>query len=204
MLAQWFDNEQGGGQGDSTLVDFGKQDDVTFFLMLEGILEEMAEIITDHIFPRFVDWNFGSGKYPRFKWGPLTEEAKAAIQDTFDKLAAAGPQANVTPEFMLDLEQRLAEDFGFSHRLRQDQAGPGEAAAADAAADAGPGPDDAAPAPAWRWPGRQGRRLPPPAVPAAPALPRQAATARRRSRPAGAGLGGGAARGRRSCRGRGS
>jgi hypothetical protein len=113
VLAQWFDNEQGGGQGDSTLVDFGKQDDVTFFLMLEGVLEEMAEIITDHIFPRFVDWNFGSGKYPRFKWGPLTEEAKAAIQDTFDKLAAAGPQANVTPEFMLDLEQRMSEDFGF-------------------------------------------------------------------------------------------
>jgi hypothetical protein len=113
VLAQWFDNEQGGGQGDSTLVDFGKQDDVTFFLMLEGILTEMAEVITTHIFPRFVDWNFGSGKYPQFKWGPLTEEAKAAIQDTFDKLATAGQQANVTPEFMLDLEERLAQDFGF-------------------------------------------------------------------------------------------
>jgi hypothetical protein len=113
VLAQWFDNEQGGGQGDSTLVDFGKQDDVTFFLMLEGILEEMAQVINDHIFPRFVDWNFGSGKYPQFKWGPLTEEAKAAIQDTFDKLATAGPQANVTPEFMLHLESRMAQNFGF-------------------------------------------------------------------------------------------
>ncbi len=113
VLAQWFDNEQGGGQGDSTLVDFGKQDDVTYFLMLEGILEEMAAIINDHIFPRFVDWNFGSEKYPQFKWGPLTEEAKSAIQDTFDKLATAGQQANVTPEFMLELEQRLATDFGF-------------------------------------------------------------------------------------------
>jgi Protein of unknown function (DUF935) len=113
VLAQWFDNEQGGGQGDSTLVDFGKQDDVTFFLMLEGILEEMAQIITEEIFPRFVDWNFGTGKYPTFKWGPLTEEAKAAIQDTFDKLATAGMQANVTPEFMLELEQRQATNFGF-------------------------------------------------------------------------------------------
>ena len=113
VLAQWFDNEQGGGQGDSTLVDFGKQDDVTYFLMLEGILEEMAQIITEHIFPRFVDWNFGSGLYPKFKWGPLTEEAKAAVQDTFDKLATAGQQANVTPEFMLSLEQRQAEAFGF-------------------------------------------------------------------------------------------
>jgi Protein of unknown function (DUF935) len=113
VLAQWFDNEQGGGSGDSTLVDFGKQDDVTFFLMLEGILEEMARVINDHIFPRFVDWNYGSGKYPQFKWGPLTQEAKAAIQDTFDKLATAGPQANVTPEFMLNLESRMAADFGF-------------------------------------------------------------------------------------------
>ena len=124
VLAQWFDNEQGGGQGDSTLVDFGKQDDVTFFLMLEGILEEMAEVITNFIFPRFVDWNFGTGKYPRFKWGPLTEEAKSAIQDTFDKLAAAGQQANVTPEFMLHLEQRLSEDFGFDidyDKIRRDR-----------------------------------------------------------------------------------
>jgi hypothetical protein len=113
VLAQWFDNEQGGGQGDSTLVDFGKQDDVTYFLMLEGILEEMAQVVTDHIFPRFVDWNFGSGKYPQFKWGPLTEEAKSAIKDAFLQLAVAGQQANVTPEFMLALEQREATDFGF-------------------------------------------------------------------------------------------
>jgi hypothetical protein len=113
VLAQWFDNEQGGGQGDSTLVDFGKQDDVTFFMMLEGILEEMAQVINDQIFPRFVDWNFGSEKYPQFKWGPLTAEQKGAIQDTFDKLATAGMQANVTPEFMLELESRLAQDFGF-------------------------------------------------------------------------------------------
>jgi Protein of unknown function (DUF935) len=113
VLAQWFDNEQGGGQGDSTLVDFGKQDDVTFFLQLEGILEEMAQIINEHIFPRFVDWNFGTEKYPQFKWGPLTKEQKGAIQDTFDKLATAGMQANVTPEFMLDLEGRMAADFGF-------------------------------------------------------------------------------------------
>lgn len=116
ILAQWFDAESGGGagQGDSTLVDFGKQNDVTFFQMLEGIMEEMAEVIDQHIFPRFVDWNFGTEKYPRWKWGPLTAEQKAAIQDTFDKLAVAGQNANVTPEFMLDLEQRMAAELGFN------------------------------------------------------------------------------------------
>lgn len=115
VLAQWFDSESGAGagQGDSTLVDFGKQNDTTFMMMLEGILEEMAEVINDHIFPRFVDWNFGSGKYPRFKWGALTAEQKAAIQDTFDKLAVAGQTANVTPEFMLELEHHMSDELGF-------------------------------------------------------------------------------------------
>jgi hypothetical protein len=113
ILAQWFDQQQGGGQGDSSLVDFGKQSDVTFMMMLDGILEEMAEVITQHIFPRFVDWNFGTGLYPQFKWGPLTGEQKAAIQDTFDKLSTAGQNANVTPQFMLELEKKLSAEFGF-------------------------------------------------------------------------------------------
>jgi hypothetical protein len=139
VLAQWFDTEQGGGQGDSTLVDFGKQDDVTFFMMLEGILEEMAQVINDHIFPRFVDWNFGSEKYPQFKWGPLTAEQKGAIQDTFDKLATAGMQANVTPEFMLELEAAQARDFGFDldyDKIKKDREKQAAAAAKTQAAQA--------------------------------------------------------------------
>jgi hypothetical protein len=113
VLAQWFDETQGSGQGDSALVDFGNQDDATWLMMLEGLLDEMSQVIDNHVFPRFIDWNFGSGKYPHFTFGPLTAEQKAAIQDTFDKLAVAGQTANVTPEFMLELEQRMAEELGF-------------------------------------------------------------------------------------------
>lgn len=113
ILAEWFDQNQGSGSGDSTLVDFGQQDTNTFMMMLDGVLEEMAEVINHHIIPRFIDWNFGSGKYPDFKWGPLTSEQKAALQDTFDKLATAGQQANITPEFMLELEKKMSADFGF-------------------------------------------------------------------------------------------
>ena len=112
VLAQLVRRDQGAGAGDTSLVDFGKQDDATFLMMLDGILTEMSEVFDNHVFPRFVDWNFGSGKYPTFKWGELTAEQKAAIQDSFDKLAVAGQTANVTPEFMLELEQRMAEDLG--------------------------------------------------------------------------------------------
>lgn len=111
LLAEWFDEQQGGGQGDTELVDFGKQSDASYMMMLEAILEEMGYIISNHILPRFVDWNFGSSKYPRWVWGTLTSEQKSAIQDTFDKLAAA-PQANVSPEFMVQLEKKMAVSLG--------------------------------------------------------------------------------------------
>ena len=76
MLAAWFDDAQGAGQGDSALVDFGKQDDATWLMMLDGMLEEMNEVIDHHIFPRFIDWNFGSEKYPEFKWGRADRRAE--------------------------------------------------------------------------------------------------------------------------------
>lgn len=112
VLAPWFDENQGGGSGETTLVDFGQQSDAAYLMMLESVLEDMAGIIHGQIFPRFIDWNFGTGKYPVFKFGALTAEQKAAIQQTFDTLAAAGPQANVTPEFMLELEQKFAQELG--------------------------------------------------------------------------------------------
>jgi hypothetical protein len=112
VLAPWFDEQQGQGSGESTLVDFGNQDTASWMMMLESILEEMASVITDHILPRFIDWNFGSGKYPLWKWGTLTAEQKAAINDTFDKLSTAGQTANVSPEFMVQLEKKMAVDLG--------------------------------------------------------------------------------------------
>jgi hypothetical protein len=112
VLAQWFDDDQGGGDGETSLVDFGKQSDATFMMMLDSILEDMAQFIDNQIFPRFIDWNFGSGLYPHFKWGQLSAEQKAAVQETFTQLAAAGQTANVTPDFMLELEQKMAEELG--------------------------------------------------------------------------------------------
>ena len=142
VLAAWFDQDQGAGQGDSSLVDFGNQDDATWLMMLETVLEEIAEVIDSRIFPRFVDWNFGSGKYPQFKWGELTAEQKAAIQDTFDKLAAAGADRQRHPGVHARAGGADGRGSGPGHRLRQDQEGPGEAA--EAHGPAGPGADAAA------------------------------------------------------------
>ena len=111
ILAPFFDTEQGSG-GDSSLVDFGKQDDSLFMLMLNTIMREIADVINDQIIPRFIDWNFASGKYPRFQWGPLTDEQKNAMRATFDKLATAGQTLTISPEFVWELEKQMAEELG--------------------------------------------------------------------------------------------
>ena len=111
ILAPFFDTEQGSG-GDSSLVDFGKQDDSLFMLMLNTIMREIADVINNQIIPRFIDWNFSSGKYPKFQWGSLTDEQRNAIKDTFDSLATAGQTLTISPEFVWELEKKQADELG--------------------------------------------------------------------------------------------
>lgn len=110
VLAQFFDKEQGAGSSERTMVDFGTQSDAMFILMLETIMDDVASLINDRIIPRFIDWNFGSGKYPKFHFGPLTTEQKRAVREVFEKLAAGETKAS--PEFILELEKQLADEFG--------------------------------------------------------------------------------------------
>lgn len=112
VLAQFFDKEQGAGQTERTMVDFGTQSDAMFLLMLETIMDDVAALINDQVIPRFIDWNFGSGKYPKFRFGPLTTEQKRAIRETFDKLAVSGQSMKSSPEFLLEIEKQMAEEFG--------------------------------------------------------------------------------------------
>lgn len=111
VLAGFFDKEQGGGDA-GKLVDFGTQSDALFMLMLQTIMGEIEEVINQKIIPRFIDWNFGSGKYPRFQFGSLSEKQKAAMLDLFKNLSTAGQSLTVRPEFLHEMEKQAAEEFG--------------------------------------------------------------------------------------------
>lgn len=109
VLASFFDEQQG---GDKALVDFGKQSDALFLMGLQSIMEDVAYVINTHLIPKFVDWNFGSSKYPTFTWGPFTDEQKEAINDAFNKLSTAGQTLTVSEDFVFELEKIMAEDLG--------------------------------------------------------------------------------------------
>jgi hypothetical protein len=109
ILAGFFDQETGKGQNEGSLVNFAQPGDDMFLLMLRTIMDEIANQINHYIIPQLIEWNFDTGKNPKFTWGKLSDEQKAAISATFDKLASA---QTITPEFVRALEQHQADEFG--------------------------------------------------------------------------------------------
>lgn len=113
ILAGFFDKDTGGGQNESgSLVNFAQPGDDMFILMLRAIMDDIANSINHYIVPQLIDFNFNGGKYPTFTWGKLTDEQRAAISATFDKLATAGSGLLASTEFLRALEKNVADDMG--------------------------------------------------------------------------------------------
>lgn len=173
ILANFFDKDQGAGSGEGSLVNFAQPGDDMFILMLRAVMDDLANQINHYIIPQLIDFNFDGGKYPTFTWGKLTDEQKAAISSTFDKLATAGQSANVTPEFMRALEENVAEEMGLEidydavdARMEEEQA------AAEAQLQQAAGVPGAVPGEEGAIPGEPGAP-----APAGPATPEDAAIA---------------------------
>jgi hypothetical protein len=112
ILAAFFDESQGSGSNDNAMIGGSGPGDNWFMLQLQAIQSEIASAINNHIIPGLVDENFRGSKYPKFKWGVLSDDKKAAITKTFERLSAAGQSTNTTPEFMRELEKSQAEAMG--------------------------------------------------------------------------------------------
>lgn len=111
ILASFFDGNATGGA--TPQVDFSTADDTLFIQMLETIMDDIATVINTQLIPRFIDWNFGTGNYPTFKWGPFTDEQKDAIRLSFNQMALA-PTINMAPQLWQALQVKWAEDLGMN------------------------------------------------------------------------------------------
>lgn len=112
ILAAFFDESQGAGSNDTAMIGGSGPGDDWFMLQIQAIQNEIASIINNHVIPDLVDENFNGAKYPKFRWGQLTDEQRGAVTKTFERLSAAGQSTNVTPEFMRELEKSQAKAMG--------------------------------------------------------------------------------------------
>lgn len=104
VLAGFLDSEQR-----ATLIEIGNADPATdFFIMaLESIMDEIAETLSSYLMPKYIDWNFGSKRYPVFKFGQLSDSAKGTIKELFLGMVTSSV-LNSTPEFVREMEKKLA------------------------------------------------------------------------------------------------
>lgn len=112
MLAAFFDESQGSGSNDNAMIGGAGPGDDWFMLQFEAIQDEIASVINNYIIPDLIDQNFKGSKYPKFRWGTLSDDQKKAVRATFEKLSTAGQSAAVTPEFMRELEKKQASEMG--------------------------------------------------------------------------------------------
>jgi len=114
ILAGFFDEDKGAGKNGSAVVDLSKGDDDSLFIqLLETVMDDIAAVINTQLIPRFIMWNFGTAKYPTFKWGPFTDEKKAAVRNMFNLIATAGQNMNCSLEFLHATERAMADDLGY-------------------------------------------------------------------------------------------
>ena len=108
VLMQFADNDER-----MVLIDNGKADASAdmFVKALESIMDQIAESWTVHMMPKYIDWNFDSGLYPVFRFGKLSDQARDNIKDIFTVVVTSG-MLNCTPEFVRELEKKLAVRLG--------------------------------------------------------------------------------------------
>jgi hypothetical protein len=109
VMARFLDDEQR-----AVLIDNSGNVDANadFFVMaLEAIMSEIAESLSHHVIPQFIDYNFGSSVYPTFKFGVLSDSSKDTIKDLFTVIATA-QTTQWTPEFIRELEKKLTDRLG--------------------------------------------------------------------------------------------
>jgi hypothetical protein len=95
------------------LIENGEGDpSADFFLMLiESVMDEIAENLTHYHMPKYIDWNFGSKLYPVFTFGVLSDTTKNVIKELFTVIATA-QATQWTPEFIREMEKKLADQLG--------------------------------------------------------------------------------------------
>lgn len=107
VLAQFFSDDKR-----TVLIENTKQDASAdlFLLCMETVASDLAETLSAYLMPQLIDWNFGSGKYPRFVPGKLSDSTRDLIIDMFKTFAVASVM-NATPELIREMEKRVARSL---------------------------------------------------------------------------------------------
>jgi hypothetical protein len=79
--------------------------------MLQNVMNNMEDTISQWIVAPLIDWNFGTGNYPTIKLMPLKDEVNRQLIDIFKALISKSPEI-ITPAFANSLVGQVAKVLG--------------------------------------------------------------------------------------------
>lgn len=80
--------------------------------MLQSVMKSMEDTLNEWAVAPLIDWNFGTGSYPKIKLMPLKDEVKEGIMKLFSELVKKDPAIYVNPAFASKLANEVAKILG--------------------------------------------------------------------------------------------
>ena len=79
-----------------------------FITNLELIAKYISNILNRDLIPKLIDWNFGTGNYPKVDFNPFDREDRKFLQAVFVRIVGAR-KTNVTREFEVAAEEAVSD-----------------------------------------------------------------------------------------------
>jgi len=79
--------------------------------MLQNVMTTMEDTLNQWAIAPLIDWNFGTGNYPKIKLMPLKDEVNGTLIDVFKTLIGKNPEV-ITPAFANSLVLQVAKVLG--------------------------------------------------------------------------------------------
>lgn len=109
VLGKFLDDEKRPVLIDSSISD----PSVDMFVMgLQSIMTDIEQRMSNYLMPFYIDSNFGSERYPQFKFGQITDSTRDDVKSMLTTIASS-TQTMWTTEFVRALEMRQSESLGF-------------------------------------------------------------------------------------------
>ena len=110
VLAQVIDLGVEGRTGSFNLSDTHLD---VFLVNLELMAQYISSIFNNSLIPKLIDWNFGTGNYPKVQFQPFDRLVKAQLFDIYKRISASA-NLNASPEFLAELEKKVASATGLN------------------------------------------------------------------------------------------
>ena len=90
--------------------------DTHFDIFIENLKlmgDYIANIFNSVLIPKLIDWNFGTGNYPKIVFNPFDRQIKKLLFEIYIRIIGSA-NLNVTPEFILEIEEAVSKTIGLN------------------------------------------------------------------------------------------